>query len=80
MFILIGPHVNAFSDENQTVCPTLKNKTTWIIYKKNLLLGISKKGFAKIKIFYCFKLFVKSDNSCFLLKIINTPIFYWYQR
>jgi cellobiose-specific phosphotransferase system component IIB len=24
MFILIGPHVRHFSDENQTVCPTLK--------------------------------------------------------
>jgi hypothetical protein len=24
MFILIGPHVGYFSDENQTVCPTLK--------------------------------------------------------
>jgi hypothetical protein len=27
MFILIGPHVRHFSDENQTVCPTLKNKS-----------------------------------------------------
>jgi cytochrome c oxidase assembly protein Cox11 len=27
MFILIGPHVRHFSDGNQTVCPTLKNKS-----------------------------------------------------
>jgi hypothetical protein len=24
MFVLIGPHVEYFSDGNQTVCPTLK--------------------------------------------------------
>jgi hypothetical protein len=29
MFILIGPHVRHFSDGNQTVCPTLKNKS-WL--------------------------------------------------
>jgi hypothetical protein len=27
MFILIGPHVRHFSDGNQRVCPTLKNKS-----------------------------------------------------
>jgi hypothetical protein len=27
MFILIGPHVKQFSDGNQTVSPTLKNKS-----------------------------------------------------
>jgi hypothetical protein len=27
MFILIGPHVRHFSDGNQTVCSTLKNKS-----------------------------------------------------
>jgi hypothetical protein len=26
MFNLIGPHVRHFSDRNQTVCPTSKNK------------------------------------------------------
>jgi hypothetical protein len=37
MFILIGPHVRHFSDGNQTVCPTLKNKS-WppIIPKQRL--------------------------------------------
>jgi hypothetical protein len=29
MFILIGPRVRHFSDGNQTVCPTLKNKS-WL--------------------------------------------------
>jgi hypothetical protein len=27
MFILTGPHIRDFSDGNQTVCPTVKNKS-----------------------------------------------------
>jgi hypothetical protein len=34
MFILIGPHVRYFSDGNQTVCPTLKNKSWPLIMQK----------------------------------------------
>jgi hypothetical protein len=36
MFILTGPHVRHFSDGNQTVCPTLKNKSWPPIMPKQL--------------------------------------------
>jgi hypothetical protein len=59
MFILIGPHVKAFSDGNQTVCPTLKNKTTWIIYKKNCYWGYRRKVLLKLKFFIALNYLLK---------------------
>jgi hypothetical protein len=66
MFILIGPHVRHFSDGNQTVCPTLKNKSWLSIMAKrrephrldllsagNVLYGSSKMFFCQYVLLWC---------------------------